>query len=107
VPDLVYVISDNNGGGIFSQLEQGAPKFESSFERVFGTPLDADIPATVIALGFPCLIAATLEELESALKSALVVGGVHVVVARTCARTDEASALKNVNEAISQALATA
>jgi len=107
VPDLVYVISDNNGGGIFSQLEQGAPKFENAFERVFGTPFDADIPAAVLALGFPCLIATTLDELDAALKVALAAGGVHVVVARTCTRTDEASALKNVNEAISQALATA
>ncbi|CAB5041391.1 unannotated protein [freshwater metagenome] len=107
MPDLVYVISDNNGGGIFSQLEQGAPKFANSFERVFGTPLDADIPAAVIALGFACHVATTLEELNTALKEALAAGGVHVLVARTCSRADEVVALQNVNDAIRQALATA
>ncbi len=106
-PNLVYVVSDNNGGGIFSQLEQGDPRFSDSFDRVFGTPLDADIPATVEALGIDCVVANSLDELNSALTAALAAGGVHVIVARTCSRLDETAALATVNGAIEQALATA
>ena len=106
-PNLVYVVSDNNGGGIFSQLEQGAPKFADSFDRVFGTPLDADIPATVAALGIACVVVSSLDELQAALETSLASGGVHVIVARTCSRLDEVEALKTVNSAIEQALTTA
>jgi len=107
LPDLVYVVSDNNGGGIFSQLEQGAPEFAATFDRVFGTPLEADIPATVTAMGFPCATASTADELDAALSQALESGGVQVVVARTCSRDREASILSLVNQAVEQALATA
>ena len=106
-PNLVYVVSDNNGGGIFSQLEQGAPKFASTFDRVFGTPLDADIAATVQALGIPCIVVTSVEELNAALTKSIAAGGVEVIIARTCSRDDEAAALLTVNGAIEQALATA
>ena len=107
IPDLVYVVSDNNGGGIFSALEQGGPQFADSFDRVFGTPLDADIPASVTALGFPCVVAGSVAEIDDALKAALESGGVHVIVARTCPRAEEAEILVQVKTAIDQALATA
>ena len=107
IPDLVYVVSDNNGGGIFSELEQGQSQFADSFDRVFGTPLDADIQASVTALGFPCVVASTVAEIDEALKSAIESGGVHVIVARTCARDHEAEILMQVKTAIDQALATA
>ncbi|MDD2859369.1 MAG: 2-succinyl-5-enolpyruvyl-6-hydroxy-3-cyclohexene-1-carboxylic-acid synthase [Candidatus Nanopelagicales bacterium] len=107
LPDLVYVVSDNNGGGIFSQLEQGGEQFAPVFDRVFGTPLEADIPAAVSALGFPCATASTSAELDAALRDALQAGGVQVVVARTCTRTRESEILGLVNQAVDQALATA
>ena len=74
---------------------------------MFGTPLDADIQASVTALGFPCVVASTVAEIDEALKSALESGGVHVIVARTCARDHEAEILMQVKTAIDQALATA
>jgi 2-succinyl-5-enolpyruvyl-6-hydroxy-3-cyclohexene-1-carboxylate synthase len=37
-PDLTIVVANDDGGAIFATLEQGAPAFASSFERVFGTP---------------------------------------------------------------------
>lgn len=107
LPDLVYVVSDNNGGGIFSQLEQGGPQFAASFDRVFGTPLDADIPATVTAMGFPCTTVTTAADLASALRESLAAGGVQVVVARTCSRDRESEILGLVNQAVGEALATA
>lgn len=38
VPDLTVVVANDDGGAIFGVLEQGAPTYAGSFERVFGTP---------------------------------------------------------------------
>lgn len=43
VPDITYVVIDNDGGAIFSSLEQGRPEYASTFERVFGTPHFGDL----------------------------------------------------------------
>lgn len=37
-PDLTIVIANDDGGAIFSTLEQGGARYTGSFERVFGTP---------------------------------------------------------------------
>ncbi|PPK69443.1 2-succinyl-5-enolpyruvyl-6-hydroxy-3-cyclohexene-1-carboxylic-acid synthase [Actinokineospora auranticolor] len=42
-PDLTVVVLNDNGGGIFSLLEQGAAEHRGSFERVFGTPHGVDL----------------------------------------------------------------
>lgn len=42
---LTIVVSNDNGGGIFELLEQGAPQFADVSSRVFGTPHDVDIGA--------------------------------------------------------------
>jgi 2-succinyl-5-enolpyruvyl-6-hydroxy-3-cyclohexene-1-carboxylate synthase len=41
--DLRIVVIDNNGGGIFSFLPQAQALDEAKFEKIFGTPHDADI----------------------------------------------------------------
>jgi 2-succinyl-5-enolpyruvyl-6-hydroxy-3-cyclohexene-1-carboxylate synthase len=38
VPDLTIVVANDDGGAIFSTLEQGAAPYAAAFERVFGTP---------------------------------------------------------------------
>lgn len=43
VPDITYVVIDNDGGAIFSSLEQGRPEYAANFERVFGTPHFGDL----------------------------------------------------------------
>lgn len=43
VPDITYVVIDNDGGAIFSSLEQGRPEYAKNFERVFGTPHFGDL----------------------------------------------------------------
>lgn len=37
-PDLTIVVANDDGGAIFSTLEQGSAAYASSFERIFGTP---------------------------------------------------------------------
>ncbi len=48
-PDLCLVVVNNDGGGIFSMLEQAA--FPASFERVFGTPHHASLAKLAAAAG--------------------------------------------------------
>ncbi len=50
-PDLCLVVANNDGGGIFSSLEQAA--FPGSFERLFGTPHGAGLQHLAAAFGLP------------------------------------------------------
>jgi 2-succinyl-5-enolpyruvyl-6-hydroxy-3-cyclohexene-1-carboxylate synthase len=50
-PDLCLVVVNNDGGGIFSMLEQAA--IPDSFERIFGTPHGTEISALAAAAGLP------------------------------------------------------
>jgi len=106
-PDLVIVVSDNDGGGIFSSLEQGAPEHAEHFERVFGVPLSIDIPALCASMGISAVVATTSSELTAAIDDAVGTGGVRVVVARTCSREREAAILVNVQSAVGEALGSA
>jgi glycosyltransferase involved in cell wall biosynthesis len=45
------VVASDDGGSIFSTLEQGAPEYASTFERVYATPTGADIGALCAAYG--------------------------------------------------------
>ena len=51
-PDLTVVVPDNDGGGIFAQLEPGADRFVTDYRRVFGTPHGRDLVAVAQALGW-------------------------------------------------------
>jgi 2-succinyl-5-enolpyruvyl-6-hydroxy-3-cyclohexene-1-carboxylate synthase len=50
-PDLTVVVFNDDGGGIFSLLEQGSPEYRDSFERVFGTPHGTDLGRLCAAHG--------------------------------------------------------
>jgi 2-succinyl-5-enolpyruvyl-6-hydroxy-3-cyclohexene-1-carboxylate synthase len=50
-PDLTIVVNNDDGGGIFGVLEQGAPEHAAAFERVFGTPHGVDLAALCAATG--------------------------------------------------------
>ncbi len=76
-PDLCLVVVNNDGGGIFSDLEQAA--FPGPFERVFGTPHGADISGLARAARLPY---APLERAED-LAEVLADRGLRVVEVRT------------------------
>jgi 2-succinyl-5-enolpyruvyl-6-hydroxy-3-cyclohexene-1-carboxylate synthase len=65
-PDLAIVVINNDGGGIFSALEQAA--FPGPFERVFGTPHHARLGRLAAAAGIPHSLLAQAAELPAALR---------------------------------------
>jgi 2-succinyl-5-enolpyruvyl-6-hydroxy-3-cyclohexene-1-carboxylate synthase len=84
VPDLCLIVVNNDGGGIFSLLEQAA--FAGPFERVFGTPHGADLSKLAAAAG----LAYTRLEDTGDLPKALAGSGLRVVEARTSRETGAA-----------------
>jgi len=78
VPDLTLVVPDNDGGGIFAQLEPGRPEHAAGYRRVFGTPHGRDLVAVARAMGW----AATSVHDADGLRGALALGGPRVVVVR-------------------------
>jgi 2-succinyl-5-enolpyruvyl-6-hydroxy-3-cyclohexene-1-carboxylate synthase len=95
-PDLCLVVVNNDGGGIFSTLEQAA--FPGAFERVFGTPHGADLSALAAAAGLP------YSRLEKAGDLAGVLAGSGLRIAEV--RTDRAQGAK-LRTAIAEACAAA
>jgi 2-succinyl-5-enolpyruvyl-6-hydroxy-3-cyclohexene-1-carboxylate synthase len=76
-PDLCLVVVNNDGGGIFSQLEQAA--FAGPFERIFGTPHGTDLERLAGASGVPYTRIVTAAQLPGALRGA----GLRLVEVRT------------------------
>jgi 2-succinyl-5-enolpyruvyl-6-hydroxy-3-cyclohexene-1-carboxylate synthase len=67
-PDLTVVVLNDNGGGIFALLEQGAPGHRAGFERVFGTPHDTDLAALCAAHAVPHTLVTEQHQLPAALR---------------------------------------
>jgi 2-succinyl-5-enolpyruvyl-6-hydroxy-3-cyclohexene-1-carboxylate synthase len=78
-PDLTIVVVNDNGGSIFATLEQGAPGHSSAFDKLFGTPHDADLASLCAGLRIPHWRVHDRAELEHALASPN--GGIEVVEA--------------------------
>jgi 2-succinyl-5-enolpyruvyl-6-hydroxy-3-cyclohexene-1-carboxylate synthase len=76
-PDLVLVVVNNDGGGIFSQLEQAG--YPGPFERVFGTPHGAVLGHLAAAAGVPSTTVSRAADLAPALHGT----GIRMVEVRT------------------------
>ena len=81
-PDLVLVVVNNDGGGIFSQLEQAA--FAGPFERVFGAAHGAVLSRLAEAAGLPAVTLDRAPDLAAVLPGEGLRGeGLRMVEVRT------------------------
>ncbi|QUQ70527.1 2-succinyl-5-enolpyruvyl-6-hydroxy-3-cyclohexene-1-carboxylic-acid synthase [Kutzneria sp. CA-103260] len=78
-PNLAIVVLNDDGGGIFSLLEQGSPEHADSFERVFGTPHGADLGALCAGYGVPHTLVRDAAAFRAALAPA---DGIRIVEVR-------------------------
>jgi 2-succinyl-5-enolpyruvyl-6-hydroxy-3-cyclohexene-1-carboxylate synthase len=77
----VIVVINNDGGGIFSFLEQA--DYPEHFERVFGTPHGADLDGVAKAAGCGFERVTTASVLRDSVVARLELGGVHLVEVQT------------------------
>jgi 2-succinyl-5-enolpyruvyl-6-hydroxy-3-cyclohexene-1-carboxylate synthase len=104
-PDLCLIVVNNDGGGIFSMLEQAA--FPGPFERVFGTPHGTRMADLAAAANLPCQRIDSAAELPEMLRSAAGSGtGLRLAELRTD-RTDQAKLRQRLAEAAAAALHSA
>lgn len=103
-PNLTIVVLDNDGSGIFSQLEQGAPAYAAHYEQVFGTPHGRDLWVIAESLGVPAKRVTTRDELTRALEMTERIGGVSVIVCTTGNRAHENELIKSIRDKVTTAL---
>lgn len=65
--NLQIIVANDEGGSIFATLEPGAREHERLFERVFGTPHDADLAALAAGYGVRHVRVLDADELAPAL----------------------------------------
>ena len=84
-PNITFIISDNDGGGIFSTLEHAKVP---GFERVLGTPHGLDIVATLRGVGID---AERVDIADVAAAANHATSGIRALVVPTMTRSDEAA----------------
>jgi 2-succinyl-5-enolpyruvyl-6-hydroxy-3-cyclohexene-1-carboxylate synthase len=67
-PDLTIIVTNDDGGGIFTLLEPGEPSRATDFERVFGAPTGVSIVDICRAHGVRYTLTSTRAELCAALR---------------------------------------
>ena len=103
-PPLTIVVLDNDGSGIFSQLEQGATEYQEHYEKVFGTPHGKDLWVIAEALGIPAKRVTTKTELAFALKNSANFPGLNVIVCTTGSRNVEFELIKSIATKVGESL---
>jgi 2-succinyl-5-enolpyruvyl-6-hydroxy-3-cyclohexene-1-carboxylate synthase len=99
-PDLTLVVLSDDGGAIFTTLEQGDPRYAGAFERVFGTPHGTDLAALCAAHHVAHEGVTTLERLEAALAERPAGIRVLEVPVRRDARREEARWLRELAQTV-------
>jgi 2-succinyl-5-enolpyruvyl-6-hydroxy-3-cyclohexene-1-carboxylate synthase len=79
--NLVIVLVNNDGGGIFSFLPQAA--YPEHFEQLFGTPTGLDFRPVVQMYGGTFQRSETWEAFRNAMTQGMRDGGLHVIEVRT------------------------
>jgi 2-succinyl-5-enolpyruvyl-6-hydroxy-3-cyclohexene-1-carboxylate synthase len=101
-PDLTVVVLNDDGGGIFALLEQGAPEYAASFERMFGTPHGTDLAALCAAHRVPHTRVSDPGTLAAALAPAPGLRVVEVRMDRATLRNSQAELFAAVRSAVGQ-----
>jgi len=103
-PDLCLVVVNDDGGGIFSLLEQGAAELVAPFERIFGTPHGVALSALCAATGTAYVSAQSRAELTAALAPAPGLRVVEVRLDRSGRRAEAADLRERLRSAVRVAL---
>lgn len=101
--DLLIVVVDNDGGGIFSFLPQSQLLETTRFEQLFGTPHGSDLAALAGAHGVPVERVGDLTELATALCDWSATRGTRVVIV-TSDRAGNVEVHRRLNEAVAKAV---
>ena len=78
VGDVVFVVVDNGGGGLFDLLPQA--EHAPAFERLFVAPHNLDLSRVASAYNLDAATVEDVADLGATIKSRLDAGGAHVVV---------------------------
>lgn len=81
--DLLLLVVDNDGGGIFSFLSQATQIDSELFERLFGTPQSGDLAAIVAGFGIDTCEVDSMDSLEKSFEEFAKTGGVKAVLVKT------------------------
>jgi 2-succinyl-5-enolpyruvyl-6-hydroxy-3-cyclohexene-1-carboxylate synthase len=99
--NAVFVVIDNNGGGIFSFLPQAA--LPGHFEELFGTPHDVDICGLANLHGVPLTEVTKADEIGPAIADAALARGLRMILVRT-RRDENVKRHSEVVQAVARAL---
>lgn len=89
-PDITFIITDNNGGGIFNTLEQSGVE---DFERVYGTPTDIDLFKLFNNLNIEVLEVNNINELSNLISKPF---GMKAIIVKIESRETEAQLRKEI-----------
>ena len=94
-PNLLLIVVDNNGGGIFSTL---AHRGSDGFESIFGTPHNLDLAAVATALNVKTQTVSSVEQLTKELSQPIK--GLRIVIAQMPDRESNADLIKQVHSSL-------
>ena len=94
-PNLLIVVVDNNGGGIFSTLGH---RGSEGFESIFGTPHNLDLSAIAAALQVQTSTVNSVDQLEKELSQPI--NGLRIVIAQMPDRESNAELIKQVHSSL-------
>jgi 2-succinyl-5-enolpyruvyl-6-hydroxy-3-cyclohexene-1-carboxylate synthase len=104
--DLVVVVVDNDGGGIFSFLPQAGALPADVYETLYGTPHGLDLVALAEAYGVTASAVEHAPDVGHAVAAGAGAGGVHVLVVPTD-RDDNVTVHDAIHVAVAAALEAA
>ena len=94
-PNLLIVVVDNNGGGIFSTLGH---RGSEGFESIFGTPHNLDLSAIAAGLNVQTSSVNSVDQLVKELSQPM--NGLRIVIAQMPDRESNADLIKQVHSSL-------